>query len=68
VAERSAVIHQRRLRSVRLRYKNMWARREYNAATQQWIATAMSAWRSMVDLPEAEECFGGYWRVYDDEE
>jgi hypothetical protein len=64
VAERSAVIRRRRVRSVRVRYK--WVRHEYDAKNQKWVATYMTAWRSMVDLPEAEECFGGYWRVDED--
>jgi hypothetical protein len=46
----------------------MWTRHGYDAKNQKWIATYMTSWRSMVDLPEAEECFGRYWRVYDDEE
>lgn len=69
MAERSAVIvRRRRVRRVRVRYKGMWTRHGYDAKNQKWIATYMTSWRSMVDLPEAEECFGRYWRVYDDEE
>jgi len=47
---------------MRIRYKRAphWS----NVDWSRWLEAVCS----YVSLPEAEECFGGYWRVYDEED